>query len=663
MRSSSVPAPSEKADGHLGCPAKLLDSGLERWSRGASVNGLPARPVLLPLLCLALIHGLLYVCVVPPWGHYDETTHFEYAWLIADRLSLPQEGDHDRGMRRKVASSMLEHRFYRDRGSGPTLLEQGGPIWIGFSELPHPPLYYLLLAAPLRLVRHADIVLQLYVARLFSLLLYLLSVWVGYRLVGELVAQNHPLRWAIPGTMALLPAYTDLMTAVNNDVGAVALFTVFLWGAVRLVQRGPSLTRLLWVAGTAALCAWTKNTVSIAIALFPVALALALLRGKEKGWWIAVPVSAAVLAFALLAWGDAASWYRSSVQTSPTSQDVEGAPLGARAIALEIAAEEPGREVFQLLPQQEVEALRGMTVTVGAWVWASRPVEVRTPVLYDGQRESTQVVHADVVPAYHAVTTSISSDAVFVQVILRPSPDTAGQDGIIVYYDGIVLAEGERATGTIPSFDDVRGSSGTWDSRPFANRVRNGSGEATGPYVRSWIERPLRSYTRRSPSQFLASLWDWQRTGWVYRVTAVRLFRSFWATFGWNQVELPPAWYWALALLTAWGVAGATVSLACATKRAQCVPRIRAVIFLAIAALALWGNAYLRPHPVPAHPFLPVARYAYPAIVPTVLALAGGWWTLTPQRMRGWYVWAVLVVLGALDVTALWAVITFFYGR
>ena len=37
------------------------------------------------LIPLALCHGLLYMLILPPWQHYDEPPHFEYAWLIADR--------------------------------------------------------------------------------------------------------------------------------------------------------------------------------------------------------------------------------------------------------------------------------------------------------------------------------------------------------------------------------------------------------------------------------------------------------------------------------------------------------------------------------------------------------------------------------------------------
>ena len=64
------------------------------------------------IMLLALVHGALYVFLVPPWQHYDETNHFEYIWLYVDRGYKPPPGDFDTDMRRDVAESMIEHGFF-----------------------------------------------------------------------------------------------------------------------------------------------------------------------------------------------------------------------------------------------------------------------------------------------------------------------------------------------------------------------------------------------------------------------------------------------------------------------------------------------------------------------------------------------------------------------
>jgi hypothetical protein len=628
----------------------------------AVANGIePERALRILLFCLALTHGLLYVSLVPPWGHYDEPTHLEYAWLIADRLSLPQVGDYDQTLRREIAASMVEHGFFRGTELRTNLLAQDTPIWIGISEINHPPLYYLLLALPLRFIRHTDIVIQLYVARLVSLVLYLVSIWIAYRLTGELIAPGHPVRWAVPWTMALLPAYVDLMTAVNNDVGAVVLFSLFLWGAVRTIVRGPSLLHLLWVASTAALCVWTKNTVALAVILVPVVLVMAWYRPSWRRWIsIGLPATGLLAAVALCGWGDAAFWLRSTSQRSPTSQGTIEVPVGDRAIAVEIPAGGERPHLAQILPAKDVGSLRGLTVTLGAWVWATQPIEIRAPILQDARQSLPHVIGVGESPVFYTLTTTVSADADSIQVVLRPSLARAQDEGATIYYDGIALADGIRDGP--PSFHDEQGRAGIWDGRPFVNRVRNGSAETTWPKIRVWADLAFLKVARRRLSQFLGSFLDWERTRGVYGRTANELLQSFWARFGWNQLGLSGVWPWILSALTILGTAGAIAAAGQVWRPGQVRSWARAVGLLGIAGLLVWGNAYLRPHPLIGKPFIPVARYAYPVVIPSLLALASGWWALTPNRFRRGYLPALVSTLAVLDVVSLLTIWQFFYG-
>jgi hypothetical protein len=165
------------------------------------------------LLGLGLVLGLVYVFLVPPWQHYDEPTQFEYAWLIANRQGIPQPGEYDQRMRREVAASMLEHDFFRGMDFRPNLLSQTEQIWIGISQLGDQPLYYWLVALPLRVLRYADIDTQLYTARLASLALLLVTLVAAWGTLHELVpADKGWLAWLIPITIVLVPSFLDLMT-------------------------------------------------------------------------------------------------------------------------------------------------------------------------------------------------------------------------------------------------------------------------------------------------------------------------------------------------------------------------------------------------------------------------------------------------------------------
>lgn len=82
------------------------------------------------ILALALVHGLLYVFLVPPWQHYDEPAHFEYVWLKGHGKELTWEGD--QGFRKTVLRSMIANDFYR--GSQPPNPNAPGLVFWGFRK-------------------------------------------------------------------------------------------------------------------------------------------------------------------------------------------------------------------------------------------------------------------------------------------------------------------------------------------------------------------------------------------------------------------------------------------------------------------------------------------------------------------------------------------------
>ncbi|HYF65696.1 MAG TPA: hypothetical protein VD886_22900, partial [Herpetosiphonaceae bacterium] len=104
----------------------------------------PHAPAL--IMILATLQCAIYLALIPPWHHYDEPTHFEYAWLIANRPGLPGAGDEDAPMRREVAASMHEHRLYDNLALARSSLvtDKAGDINLGYSELSHFPLYYVI---------------------------------------------------------------------------------------------------------------------------------------------------------------------------------------------------------------------------------------------------------------------------------------------------------------------------------------------------------------------------------------------------------------------------------------------------------------------------------------------------------------------------------------
>lgn len=634
------------------------------------------------ILLAGLLHGLLYVFLIPPWQHYDEPGHFEFAWLIANRPGLPEVGDYDQFVRRAIAASMLEHDFFARLDYRPNLLSIDEPVWIGVSQVSTSPLYHWLVALPLRLLRFSDVTFQLYIARLVSLLLYLVTIVAAYGATLEFSQRGHPLTWMVPATLALLPGTSDLMTALNDDVGATAFFSLFLWASLRLFRRGFSWLRLAALLAALVACLLTKSTVLIVLLLAPLALLLTFLgpasrdtvarqtQGVSKSrrgsvWQIAALLALVPLVglLAVLRWDDAANWSRLTYQDVPTRVEHPSAQLGERVFQL-VASEQPVRsQVLQVLSQKQVHQLRGQTVTLGAWMWASQPTRAYTPVITDQYTEHFEEIQLEVEPRFYTLTTQISPDSNRINISLmvlgrHTSP------GTVIYMDGVILAPVSPSAGKAPIFLDAAGQQANWAGQPVNNLLRNPSAEASWPWIRPQIERRVKDHFPGRPALILSTLLDWEPTSWYYYQTARHLHATFWGQFGWGNVPLRgPQPYRILLVATFLGLSGAGL----AVWRWRRGLLWNGVVLLGITLALIWGMTLVRGiDSIMERPFIPSARYAFPAIIPTVLVLTAGWLELLCRleerlRLPGWLKTGVfLFFLVGLDVLAVISISRYF---
>lgn len=593
--------------------------------------------ILALLLGVALIHGIIYIFIMPPWQHYDEPNHFEYAWIVANLNRTPQPGDYDPLLSRQVVESMIRNGFFDGLDYFPDV-STGAQVGIpGFSQFDEPPLYYLIVSLPLRLLSSESVETQLYAARTVSLLLYLLTVLAAWGIAREITSPASPLRWLLPLAIALLPAFTDLMTALNNDVAAVAVFSCFLWVSVRLLRKGFSWVLLAALLMIAVLAFFTKSTTLIMLPLVFVVLCLLVIPRRWR-WtaWLALGVFIVLFAFVALDWGDAALWARSTNQVGDTRTSDIDAPLGDSVFQLQItpADEQPGKIwIAQLLPEQVSLALDRKVVTLGAWMWADRPVQVNAPTLstYPGQRVFSRAVTLDQEPIFVAYVADLKWGTERVWLTIQPFSERVDEPAT-VYLDGLLLVEGEYPLPSRPYYYDPDALSGDLDGLPFTNLLRNPSAEDSGIYLKPWLaELGTRIFPDpgvNSLSVTLYTLLDWEAGARYYWGASQRLLRTFWAKFGWGHVPLlghKP--YRPLALVTLIGVLG---FIGYAVFRFKHIRWDIALLF-GLGILAVWGITLIRGSnylfvriPI----FYPVARYAYPVIIPTLLLLVTGWISL-----------------------------------
>ncbi len=311
------------------------------------------RLLLLLALVVAILHGVIYIFLMPPWQHYDEENHFEYVWMAATLGRSPEPTDYNPKFSRQVLKSMLAHGFFDHLSYKPVI---GPPIEKvkipGYSQLSEPPLYYWLASIPVRLIPERGVNAQLYATRMVSLLFLVITVLAGWAIACELVQPGHPLRWMLPMTLAMLPAFVDLMTAVNNDALAIAVASVFLWLSVRLIRRGFSGLEFAGLTLLAILTYFVKNTAMVIWIAYPLTIIFSLLRGRGKKFaWIGlVLILVGGLAYSLR-WDDPLAWYRNTSQIGPTRLNSRQAVVGSYVFDLDASARSMPRSKLRSFPE------------------------------------------------------------------------------------------------------------------------------------------------------------------------------------------------------------------------------------------------------------------------------------------------------------------------
>lgn len=585
------------------------------------------------ILLVGLIQGLVYVFSIPPWWHFDEPGHFEFAWQIAHFDHWPKFNEIDENMRRQMAASMNQYGWYETTNYRLNL-SRSDPVYVGAGpQTTNYPLYYIFASLPLRLLGNADFAVQNRAVRLVSLIMFLLTLYFTWKTLGELVPEGHPLQWMVTIFMALLPGLVDTMTSINDDAGAVLAYSIFIWASVRLVKNGMSLSRFAWLLISLALCYWTKNTTWPAI---PISLLVILFSLFAKRWqwipWSLVAVFALAGLLFVFRWGDAALWYLYTPQTHTFSTETSLAPVGKHVFQL-TATNGQYSYIGQWFSPTQTRPLRNKTVTLGAWMWADQPTQAYIPILIfttkDGDVPSAEkAVNLTTSPVFYSITISIPNEAERMRLFLQPSLAQGGMQTF--YYDGVTLLVGDKEAGE-PNFSDAFASHGTWAGTPFENLVRNASAESNRFWLNPVISKKLfyDLYPGSFPGSldvFIASLQDWQGSSWYYHDEFQTLFQTFWGRAARDKAGLlaGPLSYNFLEIITLISLPGLLIFI---WHKRKLLPW--AVLFvMGVEMMGIWGLVLARGGGTLyfQDPVYTWARYAFPATIPVAILLCVGWW-------------------------------------
>lgn len=237
-------------------------------------QNLIARWQLLILVSLALVRGLIYLSIFPPWVAPDEPAHFEAVRIIGQEGQMPTQAYYQATpVNSELSQSFQTFRMWellerptptqqlRDQTSdSSSFIYYPYPGKLVYADT-HPILPHILLSPISNMAASFDIATELYLLRGVSVGFAMLLVVISW-LVCRRAFPNQPQFWlAIPAFVVFLPMHTHIFASLNTDTFATLLASGLLLVLISFFDKGFSKPRLGLLIGLLILALFIKRTV------------------------------------------------------------------------------------------------------------------------------------------------------------------------------------------------------------------------------------------------------------------------------------------------------------------------------------------------------------------------------------------------------------------
>jgi hypothetical protein len=260
------------------------------------------RPLAL-ILAVGILMSVAWDIAVPAFQGPDEGGHYDYIQYFAETGNLPRvppPASAERGagsLELQAAMTYLNLRstvrnflqepawtgadlqlWHQVERSLPRGARSSGAEFNGLAK--NPPLYYVVMSIPYRLLVWLPVLKRLFLMRLFNALFFLGTVALAWLIAGELFGRVRWKQTLMVGTVALEPQLSFLGSVINPDNLLIMLTSAFLLAAIRLVRRGPSLSRVLWATGLSAAAVLTHGRGLVTLPVLLVVLVVTWLKHR-----------------------------------------------------------------------------------------------------------------------------------------------------------------------------------------------------------------------------------------------------------------------------------------------------------------------------------------------------------------------------------------------
>ena len=268
-------------------PARTVVLNGEQVLPGAQSRAMPlVRHMLWWLIGLAMVHGLVFALLIPPWQAPDETGHFEYIWTLARLGAIPSARDASPQFERALIQSLYQYRYgeYIGRPLPEVMPDRMDdlPITIFARRvrtllIDRFSIAYVWPALFISLIPDHDLVTQLYLARISAVFINAAIIVVAFLTFQEIEQRDWRTNLVAAALIALIPQHTFINSTVGEGALAelIAVWVLYCW--IRLFRRGPG----FWeVAGISAGVGMGISTKATTFFLVPLSIGLA-------AWWLA----------------------------------------------------------------------------------------------------------------------------------------------------------------------------------------------------------------------------------------------------------------------------------------------------------------------------------------------------------------------------------------
>jgi hypothetical protein len=222
---------------------------IKNWLRAQEAGKI----AIILILLITFVRGVIYATVFPLWQAPDEPAQFEYIDFYAKKhlpfASMQKYKNNDTLILEEVDKEILDswydlksweyifwdgpHSWFKE---GKKVEDIGG-TWMGsvvYSNPPGYPIASLLFYTP---VHFTDVRVRAYAVRLFSVILSVLVVYLGYRTAKELFPDDLFIVLGTPLFITFIPMFTHMSGVINPDNLANFGAALFIFYSVKILKK------------------------------------------------------------------------------------------------------------------------------------------------------------------------------------------------------------------------------------------------------------------------------------------------------------------------------------------------------------------------------------------------------------------------------------------